>query len=116
MVVSGDDEVLSIVRDFTDRRRLEEELQARLTEIEREQEFIATVVNTAPVIFMIVDPEGRIVRFNTPCEQLLGFPNDDAVRGRPFWEVFLAEGDRGRASQMLGSPVAPQELRWTARD
>src|SRR5204862_249130 len=39
MVKSGDDEVLAVVREFTERRRLQDELRARLAEIEREQEF-----------------------------------------------------------------------------
>src|SRR5207244_8367268 len=66
MVPSGEDEVLAIVREFTERKRLQSELQQRVCEVEREQEFARKVVDTAPGIFMTVDGEGRSARFNTP--------------------------------------------------
>jgi PAS domain S-box-containing protein len=120
MIPSGSDEVVSVVRDFTEQRRLQDEVQARLREIEREQEFVATVVNTAPAIFVLVDAEGRIVRFNTTCERLTWYPDDDKVRGRPFWEVFVAPDDHEAARRVLaslaaGAPMVEQEMRWQAK-
>jgi PAS domain S-box-containing protein len=121
MIPSGDDEVVSVVRDFTSERHLREELTARLTELEREQAFTATVVNTAPVIFVLVDAEARIVRFNSTCEELTGIPDDEAMRGRRFWDAFIDPADHELAEEMLatltfGGPLVEQKLRWRSRN
>jgi PAS domain S-box-containing protein len=120
MIPSGEDEVVTIVRDFTEQRRLQAEIQERLREIEREQEFVATVVNTAPAIFLLVDAEGRIVRFNTTAEKLTWHKDDGAVRGRPFWEIFVHPDDREAARRVLavlaaGAPMVEQEMRWRTK-
>jgi PAS domain S-box-containing protein len=121
MIPSDEDEVVTVVRDFTAERQLRHELSTRLAQLEREQSFTRTVVNTAPVIFLLVNEAGRIVRFNTTCEQLTGFDDDDAIRGRPFWEAFVDPADQHLAGEMLeqlaaGVPVVEQTLRWRARD
>jgi PAS domain S-box-containing protein len=120
MIPSGSDEVVSVVRDFTAERHLRAELTARLTELEREQAFTATVVNTAPVIFVLVDAEARIVRFNSTCEELTGIPDDEAMRGRRFWDAFIDPADHDLAEEMLatltfGGPLVEQKLRWRSR-
>ena len=120
MIPSGPDEVVTVVRDFTSERELREELTARLAQLEREQLFTATVVNTAPVIFLLVDTAGRIVRFNSTCEQLTGFVDDEAMRGRLFWEAFVDPVDHFLAEEMLAilgreAPLVEQELRWRTR-
>ena len=121
MIPSGTDEVVSVVRDFTSERQLREELTARLAELEREQRFTATVVNTAPVIFLLVDAEGRVVRFNSTCEELSGFADDESIRGQQFWDVFVDPADRINAREVLNAldaeaPVVEQKLRWRSRD
>jgi PAS domain S-box-containing protein len=121
MVPSGDDEIISIVRDFTEQRGLESELHARLEEIEREQQFTRTVVQTAPIIFLLVDDQGRIVRFNETCEQIFGYADDESTRGRHFWEVFVAPdyldaATRGLDRLAAGEPTVEYECRWLTRD
>ena len=103
---------LALVKD-----RLQAELLARLVELERERDFIATVVNAAPTFFCVTDMDGRIVRFNDTLIATSGTPDDGAVRGRPFWEVFVVPEDReGVRAAFL--PVAPgeHEHRWRAVD
>jgi PAS domain S-box-containing protein len=120
MVKSGDDEVLAVVREFTERRRLQDELQARLTEIEREQEFARTTVDVAPIVFLLVEPDGNIVRYNDTCQTLTGIAAGVAV-GLPFWDVFVVPEDREAAQYALaqladGAPRVERELRWCGRD
>jgi PAS domain S-box-containing protein len=121
LVPSGDDEVVVIVRDFTDRRRLEEELSLRLGAVQREQEFTRAVVNVAPVVFLLTDPGGGIVRFNDQTERLFGIQDDEAVRGKQWWDVFLPEENRpgARASCRMmnaGADQVTDEAEWVARD
>ena len=121
IVPSGDDEVVVIVRDFTDRRRLEGELADRLATVQREQEFTRAVVNVAPVIFLLVDPDGRIVRFNDHTEELFGVRDDEQIRGQEWWDVFLPEENRPAAqayfAQMnAGASHLTDETEWQAAD
>jgi PAS domain S-box-containing protein len=81
-----------------EREALQRELEARLAQIEREQQFTRTVVNTAPSFFVVLDLEGRIVRFNLMLEQASGILDSDELRGQPFWDVF-------------GAPEEAQEMR-----
>ena len=109
MVRSGDDEVLAITRDITDRKRAEQELL-------RQRDFLSTVVNTAKSVFCVVTPEGAIVRFNTFCEQLTGIADDEDTRGRPFWQLFAAPEDAEAIREAFEAdvPGVEHEHRWLA--
>jgi PAS domain S-box-containing protein len=79
------------------RDRLEEmvsrrtaELRATNQELTREQSFSSAVLDTAGALVVVLDREGRIVRFNQACEEITGWDADE-VRGEPFWDVFLLE-------------------------
>src|SRR4029077_20194216 len=58
MTPSSDDEIVSIVRDVTPAHRLERELAERFHEVQHEQAFTRTVVNTAPIVLMLCDDKG----------------------------------------------------------
>jgi PAS domain S-box-containing protein len=121
MVPSGEDEIVSLVRDITEQRSMESELRARIEEIEREQEFTRTVVQTAPIIFLLVDDQGRIVRFNETCERLFGYSDDETTRGRHFWEVFVSPDYLDSATLSIdrlsaGEPIVEYQCRWLTRD
>ena len=117
MVPSADDEIVSIVREVTLARRLERELTDRFAEIQHEQMFTRTVVNTAPIVLMLCDDEGGIIRFNDTTERLTGRPDDERVWGRPFWEVFAHPEDRHAVEEAFrrvapGRELEEIECRW----
>lgn len=100
IVKDGDDAVL-IVRDITERKRaqhelerLHGELQARHAELERERDFIRTTVDSAPSVFCLVTRTGEVVRFNRTLEAISGRTDDARVRGQAFWDVFVAPEER----------------------
>jgi PAS domain S-box-containing protein len=91
----GPEEVVLIVRDISERARherersgLQGELRERLLELDRERELNRAVVQASPSFFCVLDDGGSIVRFNRALERATGVLDDDASRGRPFWDVF----------------------------
>ena len=56
--------------------------------LKNERDFISAVLSTAGALVIVLDREGRIVRFNRACERLTGF-NFDQLRGKPFWDQLL---------------------------
>jgi PAS domain S-box-containing protein len=99
------------------RSRLQEDLRSRIAEVQRERDFVAVVVNSAPAFFTVLDLAGRIVRFNDPLVAATGIPDDDRVRGKPFWEVFPVSdhAEAVGAAILAGEPVE-HEHRWRSAD
>ncbi len=101
---------LALVKD-----RLQAELRARLVELERQRDYIGVLVNAAPTFFCVIDLEGRIIRFNDTLIAASGTPDDEAVRGKPFSEVFVvAEDAESAEAVVLSAAPGEHEHRWRA--
>ena len=79
------------------RDRLEEMVSRRTAElrraneaVERERSFSSAILDTAGALVVVMDREGRIVRFNQACEKTTGWTAEE-VRGRRVWDVFVME-------------------------
>ncbi|HTR65761.1 MAG TPA: PAS domain S-box protein [Terriglobales bacterium] len=98
--------------DITDLKRTEEALQ-------EERNVASAILDTVGTLVVVMDPEGRIVRFNRACEQMTGYSLAQ-VQGKFIWELFLAEEvERLKASfQNTRTDELPQEFesRWAGRD
>jgi two-component system, sensor histidine kinase and response regulator len=79
---------LGVATDMTARLRAEAAL-------EDERDFSAAVIDTAGSLVMVLDPHGRIERFNRACELLTG-RFEDEVRGLNPADFALAPEDRER--------------------
>jgi PAS domain S-box-containing protein len=101
--------VVAAARVTLERDRLAAELRARLDELQRERDFVATVVNTAPALFCVVDLDGRVVRFNATGERWTGLTDGDAVRGRTFWDAFVVPVEREAVRRRLLAAAAALE-------
>ena len=111
-IVRDGDEAVLIVRDFTERDRLHGQL-------ERERDFVRTVVDATPSFLCLVDREGLVARYNRTLEEAAGLPDVEAVRDKPFWDVFIAPQDREAVSRGFTELVesgrpAEYESRWLA--
>ena len=63
-------------------------LERTRSALERERDLAAAVLDTSGALVIVLDPEGRVVRFNRACEQLSGLAAEE-VLGRPFWEFMI---------------------------
>jgi PAS domain S-box-containing protein len=52
-------------------------------------QFLVTLVNTAPSLFVHLDTEGRIVNQNMAAVEAAGCDDEEEIRGRHFWDVFI---------------------------
>ena len=56
--------------------------------LRRERDLLSAVLDTASMLVVLLDHEGRIVRFNRACETTTGYSFEEA-RGQVFWDLFL---------------------------
>jgi len=74
----------ALIEDITERKLIEQQLR-------EERNFTSAVLDNAGALVMVLDREGRIVRFNHACEQLSGYIFAE-VRGKhPLDTVLPAE-------------------------
>ncbi|MBE0510818.1 MAG: response regulator [Gammaproteobacteria bacterium] len=62
-------------------------------DLKYQRDFAAGIVNTAPIIILILDSQGRIQHANPYFEQLAGH-RLDAIRGKDWFETFIRPDQR----------------------
>ncbi|NEO86932.1 MAG: PAS domain-containing protein [Spirulina sp. SIO3F2] len=67
-----------------------------LDTVQNERNFMAAILEAARALVLVLDRQGRIVRFNWACEATLGYCGAEII-GQPFWDLFLAEAERDLA-------------------
>ncbi|RKH24756.1 PAS domain S-box protein [Corallococcus praedator] len=100
-------------RDITARQRTERDLQ-------RERDFSSAVLDTARALVIVLDPEGRIVRFNRACQEMTGYSFEE-LRGAHFWKRLqpLEERERVEANYAVlaaGQGHEQYESHWLTRE
>ena len=109
---------LENLRDFNE--TLEKSVTDRTHELQEQQQFIETILDIAGALVVVLDREGRIVRFNHACETLTS-RSIDQVRGKIFWNQFLpkerVEYSKKIFQQLItsGEPLN-HESRWLTAD
>jgi PAS domain S-box-containing protein len=89
---------VGILRDITDRREMEEALR-------RERDFAESLVETAQAIVLVLDPQGRVVRFNRYMESLTGYTLEE-LQGKDWFSTILPEGEQEAVRQLFRSSVS----------
>lgn len=67
--------------DISDVKRAEQALHD-------ERNLLSAILDTVGALVMVLDPNGRIVRFNRACELTTGYSLEEA-RGRVVWELLM---------------------------
>ena len=99
--------------DITELKRIEEALQ-------EERNVASAILHTVGALVVVLDPEGRIVRFNRTCEQISGYSFEE-VRGKHFWDLCVVPEEAERfkfiVEQLQAEHSAKDyETSWVARD
>jgi two-component system, LuxR family, sensor kinase FixL len=88
---------------ITERKQAEESLR-------REHELSEGIINTAEHIILLLDTEGRILRFNPFLERLSGWTLAE-VQGRNWFDTFLPERARERVRDVFASALGGERTR-----
>ena len=79
--------------DITELKQAEEALQ-------EERNLVSALFETVGALVVVLDPHGRIVRFNRACEQTSGYTFQE-VKGKQVWELFQIPGEFERFKAIL---------------
>jgi PAS domain S-box-containing protein len=98
--------------DISDIKRIEEQLH-------EERNFVSAILDTVGALVVVLDSEGRILRFNPACELTTGYSMEE-VQGKCIWDLFLLpeEVDRFRAMfELQRTDLLPQDYQtcWVTR-
>jgi len=116
----GEVELLSLwLRDVTEEQRARQELLRSREEVRQQRDFVDAVIEKAGGLVLVLDADGRIVRFNEACQKVTGFRAEE-VLGRRFWRPLVPEEEHERAiatlSSLAGAEPTVLEGPWLTRD
>jgi two-component system, cell cycle sensor histidine kinase and response regulator CckA len=106
---------LSIQKDITDRKVMEDQLQ-------RSKEYAENIIQAANVIFLHLDPEGNVLRLNPAAEEITGFTRAEVVGKNWFeklvpkdrfphvWKEFQRIKQPGGLPEIFENPILTRNL------
>jgi two-component system sensor kinase FixL len=89
-------------------------------DLERELRLSAEILDTLAALVVVLDAEGRIVRFNRACQELSGYALAEAV-GRRVLDLLIPPDEREAVQGVFarlrsGGPASRFENDWLTRD
>ncbi len=98
--------------DISDLKRTEEALQ-------QERNVVSAILDTVGALVVVLEPDGRILRFNRACELTTGYSVEE-VRGKYVWDLFLLPEEVERFQSIfaqLSGDLLPQDYQsyWVTR-
>jgi PAS domain S-box-containing protein len=111
----------SVLQVFAGRAAAELERLEAERALRRQSQFAESLLDMVASLVIVVDPRGRIVRFNRACETTSGWTENE-VRGRRFWEVLRPPGERAEMARFFEDGGDPRdfplayEAIWQTRD
>ena len=76
-----------------------------LEALKREKEFSSSLIDTAQVIVLLLDAEGRVVFYNPYFEKLSGYPLEE-TKGEDWFSRFIPERDRSSFRTVFDNAIA----------
>ncbi|MCP4634245.1 MAG: PAS domain S-box protein, partial [candidate division Zixibacteria bacterium] len=111
--IGGEPVVIGGINDINERKKAEEEL-------EKERNFVSAVLEMAGDLVLVLDPEGKIIRFNRTCEEVSGYKFNE-VKGKTVWDLFLIPEEKGAVRERFNKLTSGQfpitgENHWKTKD
>ena len=99
--------------DITELKQAEEAFQD-------ERNVLSAILDIVGALIVVLDPKGRIIRFNRTCEQTTGYSFAE-VRGRYVWDLFLMPEEIDGFKTIFEHPDSAHlpgeyETYWLTRD
>jgi PAS domain S-box-containing protein len=96
------------------------EIVRRVRALKKERNLVSAILDTAAALVMVLDTQGRIVRFNRACQKTTDYSAYE-VQGKPFWDILLLPREvelvKANFEQLLvGGTANDYEAHWVARD
>jgi PAS domain S-box-containing protein len=89
---------------------LERRIDERTAELNAEKLFAESLVDTAQAIVLVLDTQGRVVRYNPYMEELSGYPLAE-VQNRDWFSIFLPHEDREKIRALFfGSSLSESRV------
>jgi PAS domain S-box-containing protein len=108
----------AVLQLFATRAGAEIERQRAEHELERQRVFAESLLDMVASLVIVVDPQGRVVRFNRACEQTSGWTEAE-LRGQHFWDVLRPPETRGEVARLYeargGGLPSAYESEWLTR-
>jgi PAS domain S-box-containing protein len=87
--------------------------------LQQERNVASAILDTVGALVVVLDPDGRIIRFNRACELTTGYSLHE-VSGKCIWDFFLLPEDVERFKSVfaqLSADLLPQDYRsyWVTR-
>jgi len=101
--LDGETYSCAIARDVSRVRPIEEERR-------REHAFVESLVEMAPVLVVLLDGEGKVLRVNRCTELVTGVERGEA-QGQSWVDTFVPEADRARVRSRLEVSLAGEPMR-----
>lgn len=103
-----------------EQRMRDEKLQTEAS-LHAERDFTAAVLGTVAALIVVLDRDGRIVRFNKACEETSGYSYRE-VRGKSLWDLSILVPEEAEAARAAFADLRaghfPSEFEnyWQHRD
>ena len=99
--------------DITELKQVQEELQ-------EERNVVSAIFNTVGALIIVLDRDGRIVRFNRACEQMTGYSVEESV-AKFVWDLFVVPDEAAEFKKLFhqirdNTARTEYESRWVTRE
>ena len=89
-------------------------------ELRNERDFVSAVIDHSAALVLILDPTGRVVRFNESCVRASGLSQSEAI-GKHVWDALSSPDDKERERDTFERLIAERGTRnyegsWTTKD